>query len=170
MKGNIIYILCFISQKPSIKEYLKSNGYSYFFNTDICYPNDMQKLYIDNSTCYDNNKIQKDEDIILKKITLSKESETIFGNITNLINNIWSKTASLELDDTYKKEPQLFNDPNLLIKVYAALSKHNFKQPVRRKILNYFEYCLCSPEIIENASKILNDLGEDLLLSHELEE
>ena len=48
----------------------------------------MQKLYIDNSTCYDNNKIQKDEDIILKKITLSKESETIFSNITNLINNI----------------------------------------------------------------------------------
>jgi hypothetical protein len=95
MKGNIIYILCFISQKQSIKEYLKLNGYSYFFNTDICYPNDMQKLYIDNSTCYDNNKIQKDEDIILKKITLSKESETIFSNITNLINNIWSKTTSL---------------------------------------------------------------------------
>ena len=170
MKGNIIYILCFISQKQSIKEYLKANGYSYFFNTDICYPNDMQKLYIDNSTCYDNNKIQKDEDIITKKITLNKESEIIYGNITNLINNIWSKTASLELDDTYKREPHLFNDPNLLIKVYAALSKHKFKQPVRRKILTYFEYCLCSPEIIENTSKLLNDLGEDLLLSHELEE
>ena len=170
MKGNIIYILCFISQKSSIKEYLKLNGYSYFFNTDICYPNDMKKLYIDNSTSYDNNKIKKDNDIINKKIVLSKESEIIYGNITNLINNIWSKTASIELDETFKKEPQLFNDPNLLIKVYAALSRHKFKQPVRRKIFQYFDNCFSSTEVMENTSKILKELGEDLLLSHELEE
>ena len=170
MKGNIVYILCFISQKPSIKEYLKMNGYSYFFNTDICYPNDMKKLYIDNTISYDNNKIKKDGDIINKKIVLSKESETIFGNITNLINNIWSKTASMELDDTLKREPHLFNDPNLFIKVYAALSRHKFKQPVRRKILQYFDNCLSSPEIIENASKILEELGENLLLANEMEE
>ena len=169
MKGNIVYILCFISQKPSIKEYLKINGYSYFFNTDICYPNDMNKLYIDKTTSYDNNKIKKDGDIINKKIVLSKESEAIYSNITNLINNIWSKTASIELDDIYKREPHLFNDPNLFIKVYAALSRHKFKQPVRRKILQYFDNCLTSPEIIENASKILGELGEDLLLSSELE-
>ena len=50
-----------------------------------------------------------------KKIVLSKESETIFGNITNLINNIWSKTASMELDDTLKREPHLFNDPNFQV-------------------------------------------------------
>ena len=170
MKGNIVYILCFISQKPSIKEYLKINGYSYFFNTDICYPNDMNKLYIDKTTSYDNNKIKKDGDIINKKIVLSKESEAIYSNITNLINNIWSKTASIELDDIYKREPHLFNDPNLFIKVYAALSRHKFKQPVRRKILQYFDNCLTSPEIIENASKILGELGEDLLLAHEMEE
>ena len=170
MKGNIVYILSFISQKQSIKEYLKLNGYSYFFNTDICYPNDMRKLYIDNTTSYENNKLKKDGDIINKKITLSKESEIIYGNITNLINNIWSKTASIELDESFKKEPQLFNDPNLFIKVYAALSRHKFKQPVRRRILQYFDNCLASPEIIENASKILNELGEDILLSHEMEE
>ena len=170
MKGNIVYILCFISQKPSIKEYLKSNGYSYFFNTDICYPNDMKKLFIDNTTSYDNNKINKDGDIINKKIVLSKESEAIYGNITNLINNIWSKTASIELDDIYKREPQLFNEPNLFIKVYAALSRHKFKQPVRRRILQYFDNCLASPEIIEKASKTLGELGEDLLLAHEMEE
>ena len=130
----------------------------------------MKKLYIDNSTTYDNNKIKKDSDIINKKITLCKESETIYNNITNLINNIWSKNASLELDDTFKREPHLFNDPNLLIKIYSALSRHKFKQPVRRKILQYFDNCFSSPEIIENASKILNELGEDLLLSHEMEE
>ena len=118
MKGNIVYILSFISQKQSIKEYLKLNGYSYFFNTDICYPNDMRKLYIDNTTSYENNKLKKDGNIINKKITLSKESEIIYGNITNLINNIWSKTASIELDESFKKEPQLFNDPNLFIYVY----------------------------------------------------
>ena len=170
MKGNIVYILCFISQKPSIKEYLKLNGYSYFFNTDICYPNDMKKLYIDKTTSYDNIKMKKDGDIINKKIVLSKESEAIYGNITNLINNIWSKTASIELDDIYKREPHLFNDPNLFIKIYAALSRHKFKQPVRRKILQYFDNCLTSPEIIENASKIMGELGEDLLLAHEMEE
>ena len=170
MKGNIVYILCFISQKPSIKEYLKVNGYSYFFNTDICYPNDMKKLYIDNTTSYENNKLKRDSDIINKKIVLSKESENIFGNITNLINNIWSKTASIELDDIYKRDPQLFNDPNLFIKVYAALSRHKFKQPVRRKILQYFDNCFVSSEIMENISKILDDMGEDLLLSHEMED
>ena len=170
MKGNIVYILCFISQKPSIKEYLKVNGYSYFFNTDICYPNDMKKLYIDNTTSYENNKLKRDSDIINKKIVLSKESENIFGNITNLINNIWSKTASIELDDIYKRDPQLFNDPNLFIKVYAALSRHKFKQPVRRKILQYFDNCFASSEIMENISKMLDDMGEDLLLSHEMED
>ena len=170
MKGNIVYILSFISQKPSIKEYLKLNGYSYFFNTDICYPNDMKKLYIDNTTYYENNKLKKDGDMINKKIILSKESENIYGNITNLINNIWSKTASLELDEILNREPHLFNDPNLFVKVYAVLSTHKFKQPVRRRILQYFDNCLTSPEIIENASKILNELGDDLLLSHEIEE
>ncbi len=170
MKGTIIYVLCFISQKASIKEILKSNGYSYFFNTDICYPNDLQNIFINNTSSYDNNKLKKDGDIINRKITLSEESETIFNNITNLLNNIWSKTASLELDETYKKDPQLFNDPKLFIKVYAALSRHKFKQPVRRRIMQYFDNCIISPEIIESVVKIMNELGQDLLLSHELED
>ena len=169
MKGTIIYVLCFISQKPYIKEILKESGYSYFFNTDICYPNDLKKIYIDNTTYYENNKLKRDADIINRKITLNKESETIYTNITNLINNIWSKTASIELDDTFKKDPQLFNDTNLFIKVYALLSRHKFKQPVRRRIMQYFENCISSTEIIENAVKIMNELDKDLLLAHELE-
>ena len=168
LKGNIIYILCFISQKNSIKEFLKLNGYSYFFNTNICYPNDINKLYIDNSTTYDNNEIKKDSDLINKKIVLSADSEKIYNNISNLINNIWSKTSSIELDELYQKQPQLFNDPNLFIKVYAALSRNKFKQPVRRKIMQYFDNCFSSPEIIDKAYKIMNELGEDLLLSHEI--
>ena len=76
MKGTIIYVLCFISQKPYIKEILKESGYSYFFNTDICYPNDLKKIYIDNTTYYENNKLKRDADIINRKITLNKESET----------------------------------------------------------------------------------------------
>ena len=170
MKGTIIYVLCFISQKASIKEILKLNGYSYFFNTDICYPNDLKKIFIDNTTSYDNNKLKKDGDIINRRITLSSESEVIFNNITNLLNNIWSKTASIELDETYKKDPQLFNDPKLFIKIYAILSRHKFKQPVRRRIMQYFDSCITSPEIIESAVKIMNEIDKDLLLSHELEE
>jgi hypothetical protein len=169
MKGTIIYVLCFISQKPSIKNILKENKYSYFFNTDICYPNDLKYIFIDNSTCYENNKLKKDADIINRKVILSNESENIYNNITNLINNIWSKTASIELDDTYKKDTQLFNDPKLFVKVYAALSRHKFKQPVRRRIMQYFENCITSPEIIENAEKIIIGLDKELLLSHEIE-
>ena len=169
MKGTIIYVLCFISQKPSIKNILKENKYSYFFNTDICYPNDLKCIFIDNSTCYENNKLKKDADIINRKVILSNESENIYNNITNLINNIWSKTASIELDDTYKKDTQLFNDPKLFVKVYAALSRHKFKQPVRRRIMQYFENCITSPEIIENAEKIIIGLDKELLLSHEIE-
>ena len=169
MKGTIIYVLCFISQKPSIKNILKENKYSYFFNTDICYPNDLKYIFIDNSTCYENNKLKKDADIINRKVILSNESENIYNNITNLINNIWSKTASIELDDTYKKDIQLFNDPKLFVKVYAALSRHKFKQPVRRRIMQYFENCITSPEIIENAEKIIIGLDKELLLSHEIE-
>jgi hypothetical protein len=169
MKGTLIYVLCFISQKPSIKEILKANGYSYFYNTDICYPNDLKKIYIDNSTSYENNKLKRDEDIINRKVILSNESENIYNNITNLINNIWSKTATIELDDTYKKDPQLFNDPKLFVKVYALLSRHKFKQPVRRRIMQYFENCISSIEIIESAVKIMEDLDKDLLLAHELE-
>jgi hypothetical protein len=169
MKGTLIYVLCFISQKPSIKEILKANGYSYFYNTDICYPNDLKKIYIDNSTSYENNKLKRDEDIINRKVILSNESENIYNNITNLINNIWSKTATIELDDTYKKDPQLFNDPKLFVKVYALLSRHKFKQPVRRRIMQYFENCISSIDIIESAVKIMDELDKDLLLAHELE-
>ena len=169
MKGTIIYVLCFISQKPEIKEILKNNGYSYFYNTDICYPNDLKKIYIDNTTSYENNKLKRDADIINRKVILSNESENIYNNITNLINNIWNRTASIELDDTYKKDQQLFNEPKLFVKVYAALSRHKFKQPVRRKIMQYFDNCITSPEIIENAVKIMNGLEKNLLLAHELE-
>ena len=61
MKGTISYILSYISQNKIIKNILETNDYSYFFNTDICYPNDMKKLYIDNTTSYENNKLKKME-------------------------------------------------------------------------------------------------------------
>ena len=170
MKGTIIYVLCFISQKSSIKEILKANGYIYFYNTDICYPSDLKKIYIDNTTSYENNKLKKDADIINRKVILSTESGIIYNNITNLINNIWNRTASIELDDSYKKDQTSFNDPKLFVKVYAALSRHKFKQPVRRRIMQYFDHCITSPEIIESAVKIMNGLDKDLLLAHELEE
>ena len=113
--------------------------------------------------------MKRDADIINRKVILSNESENIYNNITNLINNIWNRTASIELDDTYKKDQQLFNEPKLFVKVYAALSRHKFKQPVRRKIMQYFDNCITSPEIIENAVKIMNGLEKNLLLAHELE-
>jgi hypothetical protein len=35
--------------------------------------------------------------------------------------------------------------------------------------MQYFENCITSPEIIENAEKIIIGLDKELLLSHEIE-
>ena len=79
------------------------------------------------------------------------------------------KRADFHAVRSATKAGQLFNDPKLFVKVYALLSRHKFKQPVRRRIMQYFDNCITSIEIIENAVKIMEELDKDLLLAHELE-
>ena len=96
-----------------------------------------------------------------KSTQLYVSSEVKFYNVEELKELLgWSRDTVLKL----------FNDPKLFVKVYAVLSRHKFKQPVRRRIMQYFDNCISSPEIIENAVKIMNGLDNDLLLAHELEE
>ena len=137
MKGTISYILSYISQNKIIKNILESYDYSYFFNTDICYPNDFREMYLEMKPNYINTKLNEEVDKINKLIKLKGTAEDIYNNISCLINNISFKQAILELEETNKNNEQGFYDINLFIKVIVVLSKYKFKQNARRNILLY---------------------------------
>jgi hypothetical protein len=63
----------------------------------------------------------------------------------------------------FKSDSKAFNDPNLLIKIYAILSRYKYRQPLRRFILMLFESSLGALDILETCQKILESLGgEDM--------
>ncbi len=169
MKGTISYILSYISQNKIIKNILETNDYSYFFNTDICYPNDIKEIYLDNKTNYINRKLNEEVDKINKLITLTNSAEEIYNNISCLINNISFKQASAELEETNKNNSQNFYDLNLLIKVYIVLSKYKFKPAARRSILHYIEKAINSNDFAKEANKILNKVSKEALTGHQLD-
>ena len=169
MKGTIIYILCYISQNYNLKNIIESYNYTYFFNTDICYPNNNREIYINNKTNYINRKINNEVDRITKLIKLPLASEEIYNNISCLINNISFKQAINDLEDTYKNNPQKFYEINLFIKIYVVLSKYKFKPSARKSILNYMDKCINSVDFIQEASKIFQEVGYDILTAHQLE-
>ena len=170
MKGTIIYILCYISQNKNIKNIIESYNYTFFFNTDICYPNNNREIYIDNRPNYLNNKINEEVEKISKLIKMPPPSEEIYNNISNLINNISFKQAISELEETYKNNPQKFYEINLFIKIYVALSKYKFKPSARKSILNYFDKAINSNDFAQEANKILNEAGYNILTAHAFEE
>ena len=169
MKGTISYILSYISQNKNIKSILESNDYSYFFNTDICYPNDIREIYLDNKQNYINRKLNEEVDKINKLITLSGTSEEIYNNISCLINNISFKQAITDLEEANKNNSQNFCEINLFIKVYILLSKYKFKQGSRRSILHYIEKAINSNDFAKEANKILLKVGKDVLTGHQLD-
>ena len=169
MKGTISYILSYISQNKSLKNILETYDYSYFFNTDICYPNDIREIYLDSRPNYINRKLNEEVDKINKLITLTGTSEEIYNNISCLINNISFKQAITDLEETNKNNSQNFFELNLFIKVYIVLSKYKFKQSARRSILHYIEKSINSNEFAEETNKIFKNVGQDVLTGHQLE-
>ena len=169
MKGTISYILSYISQNKNVKNILESYDYSYFFNTDICYPNDIREIFIERRPNFINRKLNEEVDKINKLITLTGASEEIYNNISCLINNISFKQAITELEETNKNNSQNFYEINLLIKVYIALSKYKFKQSARRSILHYIEKAISSNELAKEANKILKNAGKNVLTGHNLD-
>ena len=165
MKGTISYVLCYISQNKSLKKFLENKNYNYFFNTDICYPKDMNELYMDNSTTYDNKKLKEDGEKINKNVILNDKSIEIFNNVTSLINSISYKQASEKLNDLVKHDNKAFNDPNLLIKIYAILSRYKFSLPLRRIIMMFFDTAISSSDIIDMAVGTMNKIGNNLFQS-----
>ena len=169
MKGTISYILSYISQNKNIKNILESYDYSYFFNTDICYPNEIRDIYLERRPNYINRKLNEEVDKINKLITLSATSEEIYNNISCLINNISFKQAITELEETNKNNSQNFYELNLFIKVYIVLSKYKFKQSARRSILHYIEKAINSNEFAKEANDILKKVGKDVLTGHKID-
>ena len=169
MKGTISYILSYISQNQNIKNILETYDYSYFFNTDICYPNDFREMYLDMKPSYINTKLNDEVDKINKLIKLKGTTEDIYNNITCLINNISFKQAITELEETNKNNPQNFYDLNLFIKVYIVLSKYKFKQSIRRTILQYIDKAINSIDFAKDANKIFKNAGNDVLTGHQME-
>ena len=169
MKGTITYILSYISQNKNVKYILESNNYSYFFNTDICYPNDLRDIYLITKPNYINRKINEETDKISKLINLTTPIEEIYNNILCLINSISFKQAINDLEEMSRNKPNNFFDVNLLVKVYIILSKYKYKQVARRSILMYLEKAINSNDFAKDANKILKMVGKDVLTGHQLE-
>ena len=167
MKGTIVYILCYISQNKNLKNIIESYNYTYFFNTDICYPNNIREIYLDNRSNYINRKINDEVDRITKLIKLPSSSEEIYNNISSLINNISFKQAITDLEDVYKNNPQKFYEINLFVKIYVVLSKYKFKPSSRKSILNYMDKAINSIDFAQEAFKILKEVGIDVLTAHQ---
>ena len=169
MKGTIIYILSYISQNKNLKNIIESYNYTYFFNSDICYPNNNKEIYLEEKTNYINRKINEEVDKINKLIKLPAPSEEIYNNISCLINNISYKQALNDLEETYKNNPQKFYEINLFVKIYITLSKYKFKPSARKNILNYMDKAINSEEFAQEANKIFNEAGDNVLTAHPLD-
>ena len=169
MKGTIIYILCYISQNKNLRNIIESYNYRYFFNTDICYPNNNREIFIDNKPNFINKKINDEADKITKLIKLPPSSEEIYNNISNLINNISFKSAMTDLEETYKNNPQKFYEINLFMKIYLVLSKYKFKPSARKSILNYMDKAINSNDFAQETFNKLKEVSYDALTSHEFD-
>ena len=170
MKGTIIYLTSFIAQNADYQEEVINCNASYFSNSSIYYPNDSKLLIFDNSNCYENDKLEDDMDIIESKIELNSNSEEIYDNVTNLINNITSGRSVKFLESIInKKEKQFLMDVNLFIKIYAALSKYKFKLQARKFIMDIFTKSIYSSRIAMESMHLIKNLGDNLLNSGEVE-
>ncbi len=72
MKGTICYLFCYISSNSEMKEYIKELGWEYFYNGDICFPTNMNDLYLSSQGAYENNKIFDDLAKVNKYVTLNE--------------------------------------------------------------------------------------------------
>ena len=169
MKGTICYILCYISQNKNLKNIIENNNYIYYFNTEICYPKNINELYIDNTFIYENKKIKENYDKINKFINLNEKTNEIYNNITSLVNNITYKQSFDKLIEIKKKDKNLFNDSNLLIKIYSLLCRFKFRQQIRKTILDFMEVAINNQETIDNAIKIMDNIGKNLFEFNEEE-
>ena len=167
MKGSIIYVLSYISQNKNFKNILESLNYKYFFSTDICCPNDIDEIFMDNSTTFINKTLNEENDKINRLIVLNETSQDIYNNVSGLINSITYNQSMQELSEVNKNDNNSFIDTNLFIKIYCILSKFKFKQVNRRNIMSLFEKAIYSNQIAKDVSKIFKNIGGNIFTAHE---
>ena len=168
MKGTILYLISFAAQNAKLKPILNTFFVSFFNNTNIGYPTKKDSLFLDKLFPFINKNLENDVNTIEYGIKLNKISQEIYNNITNLANNITFKQSITKIEEIYRTNNHYFLDENLFVKIYAFLSKYKLKESTRRAILFYFDKCIISSDIALKSSKILKDLGDDLLNAHKL--
>jgi rapamycin-insensitive companion of mTOR len=162
MKGTICYVLCYIAQNKELRHAIETLGWQFFFNSDICFPSNMDSLYLNTGERYENKKFFDDLDKINKYIQLNDKSQEIYNHIANLLNTITYKQSYEKLNEILKNDTKAFNDPNLIIKIYSMLSTYKYRQPLRRFILTLFENAMSSIDILEKTRQIMEKFSDDL--------
>ena len=71
--------------------------------------------------------------------------------------------------ETEESKDKAFNDPNLLVKIYAVLNRYKCREPLRRFIMLLFETAIGSPDIVDAAMKKIESIGKHLFESGEEE-
>jgi hypothetical protein len=72
MKGTICYLFCYISSNSDMKESIKELGWEYFYNGDICFPVNMNDLYLSTHEAYENKKVFEDLSKVNKYVSLNE--------------------------------------------------------------------------------------------------
>jgi hypothetical protein len=154
-----------ISYQKSCDDYAMKGTICYI----LCYTKNINELYIDNTFIYENKKIKENYDKINKFINLNEKTNEIYNNITSLVNNITYKQSFDKLIEIKKKDKYSFDDSNLLIKIYSLLCRFKFRQQIRKTILDIMEVAINNQETIDNAIKIMDNIGKNLFEFNEEE-
>jgi hypothetical protein len=72
LKGTICYVFCFISTNTKLKTEIEALGWTYFFNTNICYPRNMKEIYFSQNEKIEFTKYSDDFNIINRQINLNE--------------------------------------------------------------------------------------------------
>ena len=82
--------------------------------------------------------------------------------MANLLNTISYKQSYEKLNDMYKSDNKIINDPNLMLRFLSILSTYKYRQPLRRFILYLMENALSSTEMLESCQQIMESLDRDM--------
>jgi hypothetical protein len=72
MKGTISYIINYAAQNDELRPAIGRIGWLFFYNSNICFPSNMNSLYLNGGEIYENKKFFEDCDKINKYITLNE--------------------------------------------------------------------------------------------------
>lgn len=164
LKGTMCYLFSFISSSETMRNELTSYGWQYYFNTNICYPEKFDRIYIQ-SIEHSNgfSELLDKLNRINTRINLNDSSQEIYNQCSNLLNTITYKQAYDRLKELFKSEPVLFEDPFLVVRVFALLSMYKYRLHTRQFFYFLFDKALSNVEILEKAQKTLEKYDLEML-------